>query len=71
MPLSDEEIADIQQRIADIDAVLAGGVTAHSADGESWQVDLRALERERRRLKRKLSGRRPMFRRINTSNVNP
>ena len=70
MALTDEEKAAIESKIADIEAILAGGLTTFAVDGLQMQFDPRALERERRRLQQQLSKRRPMFRRISTSNVN-
>ena len=71
MALTDEEKAAIETKIADIEAILAGGLTTFAADGLQMQFDPRALERERRRLQQQLNGRRPMFRRITLGNVNP
>ncbi len=69
--LTDEQREELEARLADIEAILAGGLTNIAVDGVSMTVDLRALERERRRLQKTLTGRRPMFRRFTMHNVNP
>lgn len=71
MALSDEQRAALEARLADLDAILAGGLTSFTVDGVQLAFDPRALERERRRIQTQLDGRRPMFRRIGLSNVNP
>lgn len=69
--LTDEQREELEARLADIEAILAGGLTTIAVDGVSMTVDLRALERERRRINKLLSGRRPTFRRFTLHNVNP
>ena len=62
-----ETVPDNSARIAEIDAILASGVTQTVTDGITTVLDLDRLERERNRLARTDTNKRkqrPFFRRL-------